>query len=57
VCPICQGTGTADQADRVTPDSRPFTPIYYDSTLVWQGEKKRLKSAKNKKKYFKTFKT
>ena len=33
---LCQRTGTADQADRVTPGSGPLNLISHHSTLVWQ---------------------
>ena len=36
VWPLCQGTRTVDQADRVTPGSGPLNPIQHHSALVWQ---------------------
>jgi len=36
VWPLCQGTGTADQADHATPGSGPLNQIWHHLTLVWQ---------------------
>jgi len=32
----CQGIGTADRADPITPGSRPLNLIWHHLTLVWQ---------------------
>jgi len=34
--PLCQETGTTDQADHTTPGSGPLNQIMQHSALVWQ---------------------